>query len=261
MHDIRYDPLHDEFLTTNPFAAAVLVFRGGADGEEAPVRVIQGPKTQFRGPSRVEVDPVHNEIFVPNATSILVFPREANGDVAPIRALRGPGTQLNRVEGVAVDTVHDLLIVGFSKPGGLRGMGTSGSTGWSAAWTEVASGTEMGGLLIFGRTDQGNLAPRAAIRGPRTGLFIPEQLQVSAAKGWIVVAQSTDWPTPDPPDTFVGVWSIHDSGDVAPRWRIGGPQSMIKKPRGIALNPKQKELIVADMRWNAVLTYSFPEIF
>jgi hypothetical protein len=162
---------------------------------------------------------------------------------------------------VAVDAVHDLLIVGFSKPGGLRGMGTAGTQGWSAAWTETGSGTEMGGLLIFNRTDQGHVKPRAAIQGPRTGLFIPEQLQVVPTKGWIVVAQSTDWPSPDPDNTFVGVWSIRDNGDVPPRWKIGGPKSRIKKPRGVALNPKHKELIVADMRLNAVLTYSFPEIF
>ena len=49
MHDIRYDPVHDEFIVNNPFAYAVLVFRGGANGQEAPVRVIQGPKTGLGG--------------------------------------------------------------------------------------------------------------------------------------------------------------------------------------------------------------------
>ena len=38
-------------------------------------------------------------------------------------------------------------------------------------------------------------------------------------------------------------------------------KSQLKKPRGVALDPKHKELIVADMTLNAVLTYSFPEIF
>ena len=57
MHDIRYDAVHDEFIVTNPFAQAILVFRGGADGEEAPIRVIQGPSTQLKRPDRVDVDP------------------------------------------------------------------------------------------------------------------------------------------------------------------------------------------------------------
>ena len=261
MHDIRYDAVHDELLTTNPFAAAVLVYRGGADGEESPIRVIQGPHTQMDGPARVEVDPVHNEIIVPNSNSILVFPREANGDVAPIRVLRGEDTQLRRADSVAVDAVHDILVAGITKPQNLRGMGAGASQGWSSSWTETGGGTDTGGLLIFNRTDNGNAKPRAVIQGPKTGLFIPEQLQIYAPRGWIVAAQSTDTRTPEPPDTFIGVWSIRDNGDVPPRWRIGGPKSTIKKPRGVALNPRNKELIVADMRLNAVLTYYFPEIF
>ena len=32
MHDIRYDEIHDELFVGNPFAGAVLVFRGGANG-------------------------------------------------------------------------------------------------------------------------------------------------------------------------------------------------------------------------------------
>lgn len=261
MHDVRYDASNDEFLTTNPFAAAVLVFAGGANGEAEPIRVIQGPATRMNGPSRVEVDPVNNEIFVPNANEILVFPRNANGNVAPLRSIKGDATRLQRVEGLAVDTVHNRLTVGFSKPGGLRGMGTAGAQGWSEAWTEVGTGAEMGGLLIFDRTAQGNVAPRGVIQGPRTGIFIPEQLQAYSPKGWIVVSQSTDWPTPEPPDTFIGIWSVNDNGDIPPRWRIGGPTTMIKKPRGVALNPARKEILVADMRQNAVFTFHFPEMF
>jgi DNA-binding beta-propeller fold protein YncE len=261
MHDIRYDPVHDELLTTNPFAAAILVFRGGANGEEAPIRIIQGPHTELDGPARVEVDPIHNEIIVPNSNSILVFPREANGDIAPIRVLRGPDTRLHRADSVAVDPVHDLLIAAITKFQGLRGMGGGANQGWSAGWTETAGGEETGGLLIFNRTDQGNVKPRAVIQGPRTGLLIPEQLQAYPPRDWIIAAQSSDTRTPEPDNTFVGVWSIHDSGDVPPRWKIGGLKSGIKKPRGVALNPANKELIVADMRRNAVLTFYFPEIF
>jgi len=67
MHDVRYDALHDEIFVTNPFAEAILVFRGGASGEEPPIRVIQGPHTQLQGTGaaaggadRVEVDPSHD---------------------------------------------------------------------------------------------------------------------------------------------------------------------------------------------------------
>ena len=36
---------------------------------------------------------------------------------------------------------------------------------------------------------------------------------------------------------------------------------MLVMPRGIALDPKNKNLIVSDKRLNAVLTYYFPEMF
>jgi hypothetical protein len=65
----------------------------------------------------------------------------------------------------------------------------------------------------------------------------------------------------EPKNSFVGIWSIRDNGDVPPRWKIGGPRSTLKKPRGVALDPAHKEVIVADMRLNAVLTYFLPELF
>ena len=52
--------------------------------------------------------------------------------------------------------------------------------------------------------------------------------------------------------------SINDNGDVPPRWKI---VNRLKKPRGVVIDPKHKELIVADMTLNSVLTYSLPEMF
>ncbi len=231
MHDIRYDAVHDEFIVTNPFAQAILVFRGGADGEEAPIRVIQGPSTQLKRPDRVDVDPVHNEIFIPSVDRILVFPREGNGDVAPIRVIQGPDTRL-RTSTLAVDPVHNVIVTSVGRA-----------------------------LLTFNRTDEGNVKPRTVIDGPKTTITRINQLQIYAPKGWIIAAQPGGSGMEPEEEVFVGVWSINDSGDVPPRWKIGGPKSLLKKPRGVALNPKNKELIVADMRLNTVLTYYFPEIF
>ena len=236
MHDIRYDPIHDEFIVPNRFAHAILTFRGGADGEEAPLRVILGPRTQLTGISRLDVDPVHNEIFIPNSDSILVFEREAQGDVAPIRVIRGPSTKIGSASALAVDPVNNLIVV-FSRA------------------------EEKPSLLIFNRTDEGDVAPRAVIRGSKTGITRINQIQVYPPRGWIIATQPGAGDQQEPEGVFVGIWSIHDDGDVPPRWRIGGPRSGLKKPRGVALDPEHQEVIVADMRLNAVLTYYFPEIF
>ena len=240
MHDIAYDAIHDEFVVTNPFAQAVLTFRGGAEGEEPPLRVIQGPSTMMDGPDRLGIDPVNNEIYIPESDRVMVYPREANGDTAPIRVLRGPDTMLRNTGGVTIDPVHDLLIVGIQHRGGT---------------------SPPGALLIYDRTANGNVKPKAVISGPKTRIIRINQLRVYPPKGWIIAAQPGLSAEQEPEDVFIGVWSINDNGDVPPRWTIGGPMSTLKKPRGVALDPKNKELIVADMRLNSVLTYYFPEIF
>jgi hypothetical protein len=242
MHDIRYDAVHDEVLVTNPFAQAVLVYRGAVNGEEAPIRVIRGPKTQLKGSFYGGLDRL--EILVPCQDSILVYPREANGDVAPIRVIKGPNTELKGTTTLGVDPVNNVIVV---------------ATG---SYLEVGTGQKASGaLLIFNRTDEGNVKPRGTIAGPKTGIEQIAQIQMYSPKGWIVAAQAGGTQEMVPEGVFVGVWSIHDNGDVAPRWKIAGPKSTMKHPRGVALNPAAKELIVADMRLNAVLTYYFPEIF
>src|SRR3989442_13147775 len=68
MHDIAYDPTHDEIVVNSPLTQAILGFRGGANGEEPPLRVIQGPKTQLLGVGaldKVTVDPETGEIYIP----------------------------------------------------------------------------------------------------------------------------------------------------------------------------------------------------
>jgi hypothetical protein len=241
MHDIRYDPVNDELLVTNPFASAILVFRGGADGEEAPVRIIQGPKTRLGGPDRAEVDPVHNEILIADGNAVFVYPRLGNGDIAPLRVIEGRDTQLQSEGTLAVDPENNVLVV--------------------ARDSVPRNASQRSALKIFSRTASGNTPPLRVIGGPKTGIIRINQMQIVAGKGWIVAAQPgyTDMQTPE--GVYVGVWSIHDNGDVPPRWKISGPDTVAIKPRGVALNPKHKELIVADMRLNSVLTYYFPEIF
>jgi hypothetical protein len=242
MHDIRYDAVHDELLVTNPFARAILVFRGGADGEEAPIRIIQGPKTQLGGADRLDVDPVHNEILVADGDAVFVYSRTANGDVAPLRVVKGPETQLKDEGTLAVDPVNNVFVV--------------------AQDTVRRDATQKAHMLIFDRTASGNARPRGTIAGPKTEIIRINQLQMYPPRGWIVAAQPGFYDMQEPEGIFVGVWSIRDHGDVPPRWKVGGgPKSVMVKPRGVVLDPKHKELIVADMRLNAVLTYSFPELF
>src|SRR5262245_32556830 len=246
MHGFAYDPIHDEIVVTSPLTQAILIFRGAANGEERPVRVIQGPHTQILGTAaggldKVSVDPVNDEILLPIAPAgLLVFPRGANGDVPPKRTLSGPDTKIRGISPVTVDPVNDRLVI------------NSG-----------------GALLIFDRTASGNAKPRAVIQGPKSSTASISTIQVYPAKGWIVAGcDSAAGMAGSSP--AVCAWSINDNGDAAPRWKIPVQQITGYAPSGIALDPAHKEIIMsaAGQRlrppsgiMNSVITFSWPEIF
>lgn len=249
MHDIRYNEVHDEIVVPVPYAHAIVTFRGGANGQEGPTRTIQGPKTGEIG-SRLDVDPIHNEIFTYTDDSIRVYPRDANGDVAPIRIIEGPDTQLNSVYGIAVDPINNILVIGLN-------------SAWGTEESErSARDREKGAILIFNRTDSGNAKPRAVIRGEKSGIVRINQMQVNPQRKLIVAAMPGIRDHMEPEGAFVGVWSYTDNGDVPPMLKIPiGERTKLKKPFGVVLNPKHKELIVSDMRNQGILVFSIPEIF
>jgi hypothetical protein len=250
-HGIAYDPIHDEFTIPNTLGQAILTFRGGANGDESPIRVIQGPLTQLRNPDTLDVDPIHNEIYVNVAYAVMVFSREANGNVAPIRILKGPADAPITSHWMAEDPIHNLLV--------LAGVPTG----------ESQYGNRRGSrLYIFNRTDEGNTTPRAVIGGPKSRYRMPAApIAVYPPKGWILASPGSSRSggmerlQQSEADTFVGVWSINDNGDVPPKWTIGGPKGAVWKPMGIALDPKHKSIMVSDTGLNGVLTFYFPEIF
>lgn len=244
MHGIGIDSLHDEYVIPNPFADALLVFRGATNEDEAPLRVIHGPKTKLTYPDSVTVDPIHNEILAASyiTGAVLVYPREANGDVAPIRIIHGPKTKMTRPWRVVVDPINNLLVVANIKPGR---------------------------ILIFNRTAEGDVAPMRIIEGPKTGFETPGAITLYPKKklifvvdgriGHYVVKGGRDIGTPN--RGFVGVWSMDDNGDVPPKAIIEGPNTQLIRPIGVAINPRDGEVFVTDMVANSLFTFSLPELF
>jgi DNA-binding beta-propeller fold protein YncE len=239
-------------IVPNPFAQAILFFRGGTDGDEPPIRVIQGPKTVLSQPDNVAVDAVHREIYVAQFTtdSILVFRSDVAGDVEPIRILHGPNTKLDRPIRVEVDPINNLI----------------------AVVTDSA-------LVVFNRTDKDDAAPKWVISGPSTGVgtrfgtrdvkLYPEGKKIVAG-GAIGSRRASRQRGAENQGggaegffgggaSFIGVWKYGDNGDIAP-W-VMLKNSPITKLVGsrLALNPDKKELIVGgDGQVNG---YHMPEIF
>jgi len=92
---------------------SITVYPLEAEGDVAPLRVIEGPLTRLNWPAHVYFDSENQEIFVANDAedSILVFAGDADGNAAPIRVLQGPNTGIKNPTGLLVDLVNDELIV------------------------------------------------------------------------------------------------------------------------------------------------------
>ncbi len=228
---MAYDPVHDEIVVPQFFAFAILTFDGDADGNVAPKRMIFGPSTQMKNPHAVSVDGINSETYVPGRAGdhrILIFPSQTNGDVAPKRILDleyEPGR-------VGIDAVHDLVVV-------------SGGPG----------------LHLYKRTASGMAEPHSVITIPDdgSGRRSTGLMAINPGSGMIFVRVSGGGR--HAPLDYVGVWSIHDEGVVAPRWTIGGPNGFLKDTRGVAVDSKNQNVIVTDKTLNSILTFHVPEAF
>jgi hypothetical protein len=253
MHGIFYNPKHDEIVVPVALGGAVLTLPGGANGGEPPLRVLQGPKTRLVQPDTLYVDVAHDELMVDSGDdSVLVFSRMANGDVEPIRKLGGPKTKIRNIYGITVDSVHNLIIIGNR--------------------VDLGGRESEDGILIFNRTDTGDVAPRAVIAGPRTGIIKIRQVVVDEERGQIFATIKNNFENYDPeqerpspwnPDKtgFIGVWSIDDNGDVPPRGVIKGPATGLVWPAGVAINPRDREVYAIDSVSNALFMFTMPELF
>jgi len=220
------------------YAQAILFYAGDADGDVAPIRILQGPKTQLKNPDHLAYDSIHSELFVPQGGRILVFPGDANGDVAPLRILEGPDTQITGGS-VGVDPVNNLLV--------------------AAAADRANRGHTR--LLVFDRTASGNTAPKGIIGGPNSELLgtqAPFAIYPGKQELIIGVYGPGELGTEQ---SYFGVWSLKKFGDQPPLWKFGGPNGLIRQPRGVTLDAAHKSVIVTDKRVNAVLTWYFPEMF
>jgi hypothetical protein len=239
MHGIAYDAARDEVYVPQPFAQALLTFRGAASGDEKPIRVIQGSQTRLSNTDKVENDPVNNELLVSEDGVILIFDRTANGNVPPKRVLTMDGDI--DIDAVSVDYVHNVIIA--ANPGGSKE-------------------EKFPRLLFLNRAGDGVVKPVRVVGGKKTLLTGTFGMRGYAPKGLVLVAMPGPSTSGAHDPSFIGVWSTtQDDGDVAPRWTIGGPFGELKQPRGIDLDVKGQNVIISDKVLNAVLTYHFPEIF
>lgn len=201
---VSLDSRHDELYITTEHVNKVSVYRRTARGDEAPVRFIQGPRTELADPYGIHVSNETNEVLVSNHGNWRkTLPGEGY-------ALRGDGP-LAQVRGSQ------------SHPGIVEPL--SPSTGKFVPPS----------ITVYPRTAHGDVAPLRTILGPKTQLNVPLGVYRDPASGEIVVANGDD---------SVLFFAGNANGDVAPVRVLKGPHTNLKSPTGVLVDAKNNELWV-----------------
>ena len=209
---------------------SVVVYPKNAQGDDKPLRTLQGERTQLGGVHGIAVDPKQNLMFVANhgnfrgrgpsdiprfeSPAINIYPMDANGNTPPTRVIQGPQTQLNWPALIFADAEHGELYV-------------------------ANDGDDA--ILVFRATDGGDVAPMRVLKGPKTGLRFPSSVYMDIKNNELVVSNMGNH--------SVTVYPRTASGDVAPLRTIRsaplGKQALtIVNPGGVGYDSKRDELLV-----------------
>jgi hypothetical protein len=239
-----------------------------------------------------------------NTGAVYLFPANAGGDVAPMAVLSGPNTGLIEVRGVALDADHLYVSSGagrYVKAFALANLGnvaaqrtiTGANTGLGSVYqfaladNELYVSSDTGPVSVFGKDDDGDIAPRRtitamtgayAVEADLDELFIARHfLDANAVYAYAQTAAGAMPPlrqlTTPPSDAnlglaasadelFVGqylvakvqVFARNASGTAAPLRTIAGPSTGLGANVDVAI--KGDELFVANSGYANVLVFA-----
>jgi len=224
------NPDTGELFLSVQYPPQVAVYSSTADGEEKPIRLIEGPKTNLSDVHGLALDTKNNLLYLNSwgnvsdykvagsgrfeAPSIEVFHTDANGDVAPLRIIQGPKTQLDWPGAMSIDPANGDLYV-------------ANDVGQS--------------ILVFHSNDQGDVAPFRVIKGAKTHLSYPTGVFVDA-KNKEVWATSLG-------NSSATVYPLTANGNVAPLRIIRGAEEnkqslKFGKTQALAYDTKRDQILV-----------------
>ena len=250
---IAVDEERQELFLTVQHDSAVVVYRKTAEGEEAPIRLLQGDLTRLADPHGIALDPKNDLIFVTNhgsvhqvradigeesqrrptkqnwplgrnravpgsgrilPSSIAVYQRTASGDTAPLRVIEGPNTQLNWPTGIAVDPERGELFV---------------------------ANDAGNAILVFNASASGEVAPKRVLKGPKSLIANPTGVFLDLKNEELWVANFGNHTTT--------VYPLAAQGDIPPLRVIRSaplekPSLGIGNPGALAYDSKREEILV-----------------
>jgi DNA-binding beta-propeller fold protein YncE len=239
-YGIAVDEGAEELFMTVQDSPAVYVYRKYAEGEEEPLRIMRGNKTQLSDAHGIALDTKNGWMFVANygnggvfrelpngelggkipgsgkftPPSITVYPIKAKDDTAPIRIIQGDKTQFNWPAHLSIDEERGEIYV--ANDGGHS-------------------------VLVFKTTDNGNVVPTRVIKGPKTQLRNPTGVFVDIKNNEVVVANMGNH--------MASVYPRTANGDVSPLRVIRGapldtPALQIGNPGAVAYDTKRDQILV-----------------
>ena len=158
-------------------------------------------------------------IFVTNAldNSVNIYPIGSRGDARPIATIKGPATGLDDPVSITLDSSGKIYVL------------NNGTAGNSAS------------IEVFAPGSRGNAAPIARIAGPATRLLSVNRIAVDSAGQIYVAIEVVDV---DSQPAGILIYPPGSNGNLTPSATIGGVESEIQNPWGIAIDLQGDILVV-----------------
>ena len=170
---------HDELIVESG-DDAVLVFPRTAQGDVAPSRRIGGPNSGVSNIYGLATDSKRDCIIVANRVdgpgrasddAILVFNRLDNGDPKPRTKIAGPHTGIIKIRQVFVDEERGLIYATIKNNFENYNVADPRPSPWDP--------NKTGFIGVWSIDDNGDVPPRAVIKGPATGLVWPAGVAIN----------------------------------------------------------------------------------
>jgi hypothetical protein len=217
-HTVAVDPVNNEILTADPSMRAIVVFERTANGNVAPKRVISGPRTGLLDIVGLDVDPIRNVIVAASRkgngekVGIFVFDRLAAGDIEPKRFIGGPNSKLAHFRQVTIDPATGNIFLAqqntrmkqmeayvLDKP---REGFTAKENDDEDDDGDSGRLDQMGFIAVYAPDDNGDIPPRAIIKGPGIRLAGAAGVALNPRKMEIIAVGGNGFQTFLLPDFF-----------------------------------------------------------
>lgn len=181
--------------------ASINVYAAGANGNVAPIGVIEGSKTKLDFPFGVALDSTGNIYISDSGNRLYVYAAGSSGNVAPARTIKGSLTGLKQPKMLALDSSSNIYV----------------------------ANEQTKSIAVYAAGANGNVAPMQLIKGSATKIRKPGLLGVGVDGARNIYAAAYD-------ESYITAYASGATGNVAPIRTIKGRKTGLGGPDAIAVH-------------------------